>query len=44
MMIDNTKVIEAVKAYAAQVTQTQKANGFTATHLHIYTDHDGNFL
>lgn len=43
-MTDNTKVIEAVKAYAAQVTQTPKANGFTATHLHIYTDKDGGFI
>ncbi len=43
-MTDNKKKIEAAKAYAAQITQTQKAKGFAATHLHIYTDHDGGFL
>lgn len=43
-MIDNTKTIEAAKTYAAQVTQSQKDKGFTATHLHIYTDKDGACL
>lgn len=43
-MIDNTKIIEAAKAYAAQVTQSQKNKGFTATHLHVYTDKDGDCL
>lgn len=44
MMTDNIKIIEAAKTYAAQVTQSQKAKGFTATHLHIYTDKEGSFL
>ncbi|WP_062844248.1 DUF3631 domain-containing protein [Psychrobacter sp. PAMC27889] len=43
-MTDNIKIIEAAKTYAAQVTQSQKAKGFTATHLHIYTDKEGSFL
>ena len=43
-MTENIKVIEAAKAYAAQVTQSQKDKGFTATHLHIYTDKYGGFI
>ena len=43
-MTDNIEVIKAAKAYAAQVTQSQKDKGFTATHLHIYTDKDGDYL
>lgn len=43
-MIGNIKTIEAAKAYAAQVTQSQKDKGFIATHLHIYTDKDGACL
>ncbi len=40
----NEKTIEQAKAYAAQVTQMQKEKGFIATHLHIYTDKDDNFI
>lgn len=43
-MTDHIKIIEAAKAYAAQVTESQKNKGFTATHLHIYTDKEGNYL
>lgn len=44
MMTDNRSTIEQAKKYAAQVTQKQKDNGFTPTHLHIYTNSDGGFL
>lgn len=43
-MTDNIQTIKAAKMYAAKVTQTQKDKGFTATHLHIYTDKNGDFL
>lgn len=43
-MTDSIKTIDAAKAYAEKVTQTQKYKGFTATHLHIYTDKDGGFI
>lgn len=43
-MIDNIKTIDAAKEYAAKVTQPQKDKGFTASHLHIYTDKVGGFI
>lgn len=43
-MTDYSDTTKAAKAYAAQVTQSQKDKGFTATHLHIYTDADGGFI
>lgn len=43
-MMNNQDMINQARAYAAQVTQSQKDKGFTATHLHIYTDKDGNFI
>ena len=44
MMTDNINIIKSAKAYAAKVTQSQKAEGFIATHLHIYTDKGGGFI
>ena len=43
-LIDNEAVIQKAKAFADQVTQKQMDSGFTATHLHIYTDKDGKFI
>lgn len=42
--MDNEDIIAQAKGYAAQITQSQKVKGFTATHLHIYTDRDGGFI
>ena len=43
-LIDNEAILKQVRAFADQVTQKQKDSGFTATHLHIYTDKDGKFI
>lgn len=42
--MDNEDIIAQAKGYAAQITQSQKDKGFTATHLHNYTDKDGGFI
>lgn len=44
MMTDSKNTIEQAKAYAVKVTQSPQDNGFTLTHLHIYTDSHGGFL
>lgn len=42
--MNNQDTIKQAETYAAHVTQSQKDKGFTATHLHIYTDKNGGFI
>lgn len=43
-LTDNKDVIQQAKAFAVQVTQKQRGEGYQPTHLHIYTGIDGGFL